>query len=71
MLQIAFDSHKRYTVACVQDGGRIIQEGRIEHERGAIDDYLEQWPKGTPVALETLGNWYCLGWKGTVWGLEI
>jgi transposase len=56
---IAFDSHKRYTVASVQDmKGRIIKEARIEHGRGNIIRFLEQWDKGSPVAVETIGNWY-------------
>lgn len=56
---IAFDSHKRYTAACVQDmKGQIIKEARIEHGRGNIVRFLEQWDKGSPVAVETIGNWY-------------
>ncbi len=56
---IAFDSHKRYTVASVQDiGGRIIKEARINHGRGNILRFLEQWDKGSPVAVETIGSWY-------------
>jgi len=56
---IAFDSHKRYMVASVQDmEGNIIKEARIYHSRGNITCFLEQWDKGSPVAVETIGNWY-------------
>jgi transposase len=56
---IAFDSHKRYTLASVQGiDGRIIKEARINHSRGNILCFLKQWDKGSPVAVETIGNWY-------------
>lgn len=59
MQMIAFDSHKRYTVASVQSKeGKIIKEGRINHGRGNIVRFLAQWDKGSPVAVETIGNWY-------------
>lgn len=59
MQYIAFDSHKRYTQACVEDGaGRRLQEVRVEHERGALREYLSRWERGSPVAVETIGNWY-------------
>jgi transposase len=59
MHMIAFDSHKRYTVASVQGiNGQIIREARINHGRGSIVRFLAQWDKGSPVAVETIGNWY-------------
>ena len=59
MENIAFDSHKRYTVSSVEDrGGRIIDESRIEHDRGSIREYLRKFTPGSPVAVETIGNWY-------------
>lgn len=59
MHMIAFDSHKRYTVASVQDiDGRILKESRIEHVRGDLAGFLRQWDEGSPVAVETIGNWY-------------
>lgn len=59
MHYIAFDSHKHYTQACVQDSsGKILQECRIEHQRGALVTFLQRWDRGSPVALETIGNWY-------------
>jgi len=61
MVIIAFDSHKRYTQACVErlDGARICEE-RIEHQRGRIKEFLSVYEPGTPVAIETIGNWYWL-----------
>jgi transposase len=58
---IAFDSHKRYTWASVEtkDGKRLCEE-RIGHRKGAISEFLSRWKKGSPVALETIGNWYWL-----------
>lgn len=59
MTMIALDSHKRYSQGCVQEkNGKIICERRIDHARGRIANFLSQWPHGSPVALETIGNWY-------------
>jgi transposase len=56
---IAFDSHKRYTFARVEnDHGEHPQEFRIEHRRGNIAGFLRQHPSGSSVAIETIGNWY-------------
>ena len=59
MEMIALDCHKRYSVARVQSGqGRCLVEGRIEHRRGNIAEFLRLWRQGCPVAVETVGNWY-------------
>ena len=59
MHMIAFDSHKRYTVASVQGAdGRIIKEARIDHGKGNVMRFLAPFDKGSPVAVETIGNWY-------------
>jgi len=56
---IAFDSHKHYTWALVQDEtGRVLREQRITHTRGALRGFLEEFEPGSPVAVETIGNWY-------------
>jgi transposase len=56
---IAFDSHKRYTLCSVEnEKGEIIDERRIEHERGALRAHLERFSSGSTVAVETIGNWY-------------
>ena len=56
---IAMDVHKRYSQVCVQDkNGNILCEKRLENSKGKIAEFLLQWTKGTPVAVETIGNWY-------------
>jgi len=56
---IALDAHKRYSQVCVQQkDGRLLCEKRIEHSKGRISDFLSDWTAGTPVAVETVGNWY-------------
>lgn len=59
MEYISFDSHKRYTLALVEqvEGGHKKQK-RIVHERGKIKEFLGSCKKGSPVAVETIGNWY-------------
>jgi transposase len=59
MEYIAFDSHKRYTLAAVaRPDGQIVREERIVHERGAWREFLGRGEPGAPVAVETIGNWY-------------
>ena len=59
MEYIAFDSHKHYTLASVaQADGQLLREERIEHERGALQAFLARCERGSPVAVETVGNWY-------------
>jgi transposase len=56
---IAFDSHKRYTLARVEnENGEHPQEFRIEHRRGNIAAFLSRQQPGSPVAIEIIGNWY-------------
>lgn len=56
---IAFDSHKRYTLAEREQvcDGQAVQQ-RIEHRRGAIREYLDDGKPGVAVAVEATGNWY-------------
>ena len=57
---ISFDCHKHYTLAERQDAqsGQIRQQ-RIEHERGAIRQWLlKNVAPNTAVAVEATGNWY-------------
>jgi hypothetical protein len=59
MHYIAFDAHKRYTLASVAGpDGRLLREERLDHERGALRQFLERCERGSPVAVETVGNWY-------------
>jgi transposase len=58
-LSIGCDAHKRYSLfAVLNSNGKPVRRDRVNHERGAIKDYLSQFPEGTPVALESIGNWY-------------
>jgi hypothetical protein len=59
MQYIAFDVHKRYTWASAEDrSGRLVRQGRIEHQPGEIAEFLGALEPGSPVAVETVGNWY-------------
>ena len=59
MQLIAFDVHKKYTWATVErPGGGVIREARIAHERGMFTEFLKYCEQGSPVAVETTGNWY-------------
>ena len=59
MEYIAFDAHKHYTLASVaRPDGRLVREQRLAHERGALQQFLARCEPGSPVALETVGNWY-------------
>ena len=43
MNYIAFDCHRRYTFARVEDAsGRVLWEGRIPHRRGIFLEFLEE-----------------------------
>lgn len=59
MQYISFDSHKRYTFASVEDQktGKCL-DTRIEHARGALIRFLSSCEPSSPVAVETIGNWY-------------
>jgi hypothetical protein len=59
MEYIAFDAHKHYTLASVaRPDGRLVREQRLPHERGARQQFLARCEPGSPVAVETIGNWY-------------
>ena len=59
MQYIAFDVHKRYTWARVEDkSARVLRQERICHGRGAVSAFLAECEANSPVAVETVGNWY-------------
>lgn len=59
MQYIAFDVHKRYTWATVEDEqARVVRQERINHHHGAVRAFLSACQAGSPVAVETVGNWY-------------
>jgi len=56
---VGCDAHKHYSLFAVLDEhGNTLDQTRVNHEPGAIKTFLSQFPKGTPVALESVGNWY-------------
>ena len=59
MEYVALDVHKRYTWARVESAqGERLFEARLTHDRGTIKGFVSRWPRGTAVAVETVGNWY-------------
>jgi transposase len=59
MQYIALDAHKRYSLAVVEqvDGSKAV-EVRISHQPGELKEFLKGLEIGSPVAVETVGNWY-------------
>ena len=56
---IGCDAHKHFSLfAVLDDDGHLHERIRINHAPGAIKNYLSQFPEGTTVALESVGNWY-------------
>ena len=50
---------KHYSLFAVFDRqGKPVKRTRVNHEPAAIRAFLSQFPQATPVALETVGNWY-------------
>ncbi len=57
--RVGCDAHRRYSQFAVLDqDGQLRQQTRVDHAPGAIRAFLEGLPDGTPVALESIGNWY-------------
>ncbi len=56
---VGCDAHKHYSLFAILDSqGKPLEQTRVNHSRGAIQAFLSELPPGTPVALETVGNWY-------------
>ena len=57
--KVGCDAHKHYSLFAVLDHqGRPVERTRVNHQPGAIRAFLSRFPEATPVALETVGNWY-------------
>jgi len=57
--RVGCDAHKHYSQFAVLDqDGHLLSQHRVDHQPGAISGFLENLPQGTPVALESVGNWY-------------
>ena len=58
---IGCDAHARYSVfASLRDDGSWDPLVRVEHNEFEMERFLHQLPAGSPVAIETSGNWYWL-----------
>ena len=56
---IGCDAHKRYSLFAVLDTLTLsLERTRVNHQPRAIYEFLSSFPEGTPVALETVGNYY-------------
>jgi hypothetical protein len=54
---IGCDAHRRYSIFAVFDTSTLsVQQTRVNHQPVAIKAFLADFPDGTPVALETVGN---------------
>ncbi len=57
--KLGFDVHKRYSqIAVLNEAGQVTRRERLVHSPEVVREYLSQYPAGTPVAFETVGNWY-------------
>ena len=53
------DAHKRYSVfAAINEAGQKGAAVRVENNRALFRRFLSALPPGSPIALETVGNWY-------------
>ena len=58
-LSVGCDAHKHYSQLEVQDdAGLVLNRVRLDHHPGALSSFFSRLPGGTPVALESVGNWY-------------
>lgn len=56
---IGCDVHKKYSVfSAVDDRGKTLHHRRVEHDRDNFRLFLDSLPTGSPIAVETTGNWY-------------
>jgi len=56
---IGCDAHKYYSqFAVIDTEERLCLQTKMNHEIGAINIFLYRFPRGAPVALESVVNWY-------------
>ncbi len=56
---IGDDAHKKYSVfSVVNEKGVVSASERVPHEKDLYRKYLCTLPAGSPIALESVGNWY-------------
>jgi transposase len=57
--KLGLDVHKRYSqVAVLDQSGKVCKHEKLVHSPEILERYLSQFPPGTEVAFETVGNWY-------------
>lgn len=55
------DAHKKYSVFVpMNEAGHTGPSVRVEHEREQFRRFLHTLPGGSPIAVESTGNWYWL-----------
>jgi len=53
------DAHKKYSLFVgMNEAGHVGPPVRVEHDRLLFRSFLRGLPEGTPIAVETVGNWY-------------
>lgn len=53
------DAHKKYSLFVAMDeAGHSRPAVRVEHDRTMFRTFLQSLPEGSPIAVETVGNWY-------------
>lgn len=56
---IGCDAHKKYSVfVTINETGRAGTPERVEHDKDLYRKYLSFLPEGSPIAIESVGNWY-------------
>jgi transposase len=56
---IGNDAHKKYSVfVTVNENGRAGSPERVPHDKDLYKKYLATLPPASPIAIESVGNWY-------------
>jgi transposase len=56
---IGDDAHKKYSVfRTVDEQGQVGSSERVEHDKELYRKYLTTLPPSSPIAIESVGNWY-------------
>jgi hypothetical protein len=59
MMYTGLDLHKRYSyLTTVDERGKLIYQGKLPNDRGAIRGFFQGLGQETEVALEATANWY-------------
>jgi transposase len=56
---IGCDAHKKYSIfVTVDEKGGASSPERVNHDKDLYRKYLTTLPQGSPIAIESVGNWY-------------